>query len=167
MYNNLHSNFRKNVDTLLYNSVNQLDSNEQIGVILLTIKDWLKIKTFISKTNRKKFKAEFTHYLSARIQKDLKLNCYLDCNHNWFNSMGWRGTYYCISCGMKIKAEICSFENLENLRICLKWNGSSNHETIRKPSQCRGKKRKDYALQISNEGTSNFRSNMILENKAG
>ena len=144
----------------------ELEQNENCLKLELTSREWQKIQKFIYKSRRKTFRAGFTHFLSNKLQLN-GVNCYLSHrnSNNWFKASSWRGLYKCVGCDIRF---LCVIPDLSvpNIQVVITWTTDriSQHVLIKSKEQCRGTRRKEYAVKLAAHGVSNVRSNMIVQN---
>lgn len=77
--------------------------------------------------------------------------CWLHCKYNWFNRNGiWSGSYTCVNpeCSMKLKATM----DVMLKKICVIFEGMSNHIQTEKPYRLSGELRKQQQLQLLAKG---------------
>ena len=145
----------------------EVNQSENVITLFLTSAEWKKIYQINVNGSaiRKKFRAGFAHFLSKKIQSN-GLNCYLNDrkSSNWFKEMKWRGLYKCSACDLSYLCIISDINDDKNIKITIKWTGSSNHAKVSRREQCRGETRKHYAVKLVADGVVNFRSQMINEN---
>ena len=138
----------------------------------LTIKEWRKVSKYINKSKRKKFLANFSHFVSAKLQSS-GVNCYLTFKHNWFsiNNSNWKGVFKCIHCTKVFQARITRFKNINSLvnngddhcvDISVDWYGDIEHVKVNRTVPCKGKKRIKVAEELIAKGTDRYRSEVII-----
>ena len=164
---------------------NFLELNEQKFIIKLSSNDINELKSFVAFNIRIKFKKEFDDFLSEKLQR-FKVNCWLNCKHNWFRSKitqkksspFWRGVFKCqdLNCKNVFDAIIHKEPLIENKlvyedngetysnEIYVTLKGNSVHEKLIKKIRCSGEKRELEALKVMAFGVSNVKSKNVLNN---
>lgn len=150
--------------------------NKKKIIIQILPQEWLNLKKFISKSERKKFNCGFENILNKKIQ-ELNVKCLLKCSYNWFgnvknkkiNSSFWSGVYYCIECQKKFTCKINQNINEENLtlvKIEIIFNESKSHECfIKKAVRCSGEQRNEQKKNIMVDGLTNSLSSNVIYNQ--
>lgn len=141
--------------------------------------DFTRMKSFILQNKRATLNADFSDFISEKIQIISDIKCWLKNNFNYVSpklnkhsnvKKIWSGNYKCIdsACGivykMNIKSNSC-FTSAEAGHLFVVYENISNHQTIKKELRCHGIKRDNQKIILEIEGVTNTLSSNIIENK--
>lgn len=118
---------------------------------------------------RKRFKAEFSNFISKKIQEN-GIKCWLKVNSNWFRKENgrkygdyWSGKFSCVSCANFFKMRIES-NRMDRIIIENIVDNCSHLENIKPPNnRISGVKRKLISHEIVSNGVGNFRAENFLK----